>query len=547
MASKSDYWYNLGKDSVLLNAVSKWRTDSEEWFQGSFERLPETVRVNPLREDSKWVEDWLIKIGSKRISWFNGVGSAWTLPFERGKIDGENRVLLSSLHETGRLTRQESVSMIPAIALDTKPGEIILDMCASPGSKTTQISEHLNNKGLVVANEIASSRINTLVSNSQRHGSRTCMIVNHDGRHIPKIPGLGYDRVLVDAPCTGSGTTRKNPDVWRKWLPSGGRSLHKLQIDLLSKGIEITKPGGRIVYSTCSLDPVENEAVVAEMMRRYAVKIVQPSTILSKLLFDEGLTKWPILDDKGDITTELDVVSSTLPPTESNILESIRNCVRIWNDKNNGGGFFVAILEKMNELNIKIPKKILNDNQFTEDSIDLPQPIGSEITDKIMDRFGSCPDNLWIRGKKILWCTKEAKYIWENEKSRKSGRIIIPGKRWKPLKVIHLGLDTIKLRNKEMDRIIGRAAQQIISEIDSGFIEVSRVIINRLLIEEEIFPLEIDADIGEFKGSLVLVDETDGACLPVWIGSRVSLMVNEPERIIMRAIRGLKVIINEEE
>ena len=127
MASKSDYWYNLGKDSVLLNAVGKWRTDSEKWFQGSFERLPETVRVNPLREDSKWVENWLIKIGSKRISWFNGVGSAWTLPFERGKIDGENKVLLSSLHETGRLTRQESVSMIPAIALDTKPGEIILD------------------------------------------------------------------------------------------------------------------------------------------------------------------------------------------------------------------------------------------------------------------------------------------------------------------------------------------------------------------------------------------------------------------------------------
>ena len=186
MASKSDYWYNLGKDSVLLNAVSKWRTDSEEWFQGSFERLPETVRVNPLREDSKWVENWLIKIGSKRISWFNGVGSAWTLPFERGKIDGENRVLLSSLHETGRLTRQESASMIPAIALDTKPGEIILDMCASPGSKTTQISEHLNNKGLVVANEIASTRINTLVSNSQRHGSRTCMIVNHDGRTYPQ-------------------------------------------------------------------------------------------------------------------------------------------------------------------------------------------------------------------------------------------------------------------------------------------------------------------------------------------------------------------------
>ena len=98
-------------------------------------------------------------------------------------------------------------------------------------------------------------------------GSITPMIVHHDGRFIPKVPKSGFDKILVDAPCTGSATTRKNPDVWKKWLPSGGKTLHKLQLELLVKAVNLTKPGGRIVYSTCSLDPIENEAVISEILK----------------------------------------------------------------------------------------------------------------------------------------------------------------------------------------------------------------------------------------------------------------------------------------
>jgi len=256
-------WETIASESVLLNAVSNWRDDSDKWLSHSIERLSETVRVNPLRDDKEWVENWLEEIDAKKINWFTGVGSAWTLPFERGKAEGDVKVILSALHETGRLTRQEAVSMIPAIALDAQPGDLVLDMCASPGSKTTQIAEHLNEKGIVMANEVVNSRINTLVANTKRHGAITPIIVHHDGRFIPKVPQTGFDKVLVDAPCTGSATTRKNPDVWNKWLPSGGRALHKLQLELLTRAINLTKPGGRIVYSTCSLDPIENEAVVA--------------------------------------------------------------------------------------------------------------------------------------------------------------------------------------------------------------------------------------------------------------------------------------------
>ena len=274
MAISQEYWNELGKNSILLNAVRNWRDDPELWFSKSVNRLSETVRVNYLRKEWKWIEEWLLKIGAKKIEWFRDTqGSAWTLPFERGKAEGEVKSIISSLHRTGRITRQEAVSMIPTIALEIKPGEIVLDMCSSPGSKTTQIAENLQNRGLVIANEIANNRINTLVSNIQRHGNKTSMIIQHDGRHIPKILNSGFDKILVDVPCTGSGTTRKNPEVWKKWLPSGGQSLHNLQVELLRKAINLTKPGGRIVYSTCSLDPIENEAVIAEVLRDNTVEI----------------------------------------------------------------------------------------------------------------------------------------------------------------------------------------------------------------------------------------------------------------------------------
>ena len=178
--------------------------------------------------------------------------SAWEMPFERGSAKEEVKILMAALHETGRITRQEAVSMLPVLALDPTPGQIVLDLCASPGSKTTQICEHLGDSGAVIANEVISSRVNTLVTNVHRHASKTVLVVHHDGRHIPKVPGSGFDRVLVDVPCTGSGTTRKNPDVWENG--DRLRSVTPLfAVRPTQRAIALTKPGGRVVYSTCSL------------------------------------------------------------------------------------------------------------------------------------------------------------------------------------------------------------------------------------------------------------------------------------------------------
>ena len=167
------------------------------------------MRVNPLSFEREWIESWLRSVGGREIPWFSGCGSAWEMPFPRGGAEGDSRKILKALHDTGRITRQEAVSMLPVIALAPKPGATVLDLCASPGSKTTQICEHLGDSGVVIANEVVRGRVNTLVSNIQRHSSRPAVVVQHDGRHIPKVPSSGFDYVLADVPCTGSGTTRR--------------------------------------------------------------------------------------------------------------------------------------------------------------------------------------------------------------------------------------------------------------------------------------------------------------------------------------------------
>ena len=543
-------WETIASDSVLLKAVGNWRENSEKWLEYSIERLNETVRVNPLREDIVWVENWLEEIGATKIEWFTGVGSAWNLPFPRGKAEGDVKIILSALHETGRLTRQEAVSMIPAILLDAKPGELVLDMCASPGSKTTQIAEHLDGSGIVMANEIASSRINTLVANVKRHGSITPIITHHDGRFIPKVPETGFDKILVDAPCTGSATTRKNPEVWKKWLPSGGKSLHKLQLELLLKAINLTKPGGRIVYSTCSLDPVENEAVISEVLRlSKEISLVPMSEKLVDLPSRCGMTDWPQLDDSGNIIESSKIVKSMLPPTNIDIKEELKKCLRIWNDDVKAGGFFVAVLKKEEKHVEKIVDfdKIIEPEKVKPDEMNFPQPISSKIEDMILDTLGWDEKNLWIRGKSILWSTPEAREIWESDRSKRSGRTFIPGKRWRPLRAIHLGLISAKLQDEKLERIAGKAAPKLIRKIKHGKSIVSSEVIDNLLTGLEPPAYEINLELNKIRGGHILVEENEESCLPVWIGGRVSLMISEQERRVLRAKRKLPIILESEE
>ena len=539
----------MAQNSVLLRAVSHWRKDAAGWLSGSFDRLPETVRVNPLRADCDWTEDWLESIGSQRITWFSGPGSAWALPFDRGSAQGDIKEILKALHETGRLTRQEASSMLPVLALGAKQGDVVLDMCASPGSKTTQIAEHMGERGLVLANEVVNSRVNMLVTNVQRHGSRTVAVVHHDGRHIPRVPESGFDRILVDAPCTGSGTTRKNPDVWGKWLPSGGRSLHDLQLALLNKASALVKPGGRVVYSTCSLDPIEDEAVVAEILRSSDVMSLLPvSPLLEGVPGEKGRMDWPNLNDDGEPSDE-DFPESMMPPKESEISEQLAHCMRVWNDSIDGGGFFLAVLEKSTDAPQRPTPEVhtfLSPEDVKPDPGNSPQPLSESMASSIESTWGALPDDLWLRGKRLLLSTPEARVVWESERSRRGGRVRIPGNRWRPLKVMHLGLSAAQLRAGEVERVVAGASQVLGPHLPGASCEVDSALIDSLL-EEGDAMIEERHGLEGMRGGRILIDSQNGDCVPVWVGGRISLMLGSAERLLLTLQRGLTINHNNNE
>ena len=546
MASRESDWRREAENSILLKSVSHWRENPERWFRGSYDRLPETVRVNPMSEEKDWVESWLSGIGANRIPWFSGPGSAWEMPFERGSAEGEVKSLMSALHETGRITRQEAVSMLPVLALNPTPGQIILDLCASPGSKTTQICEHLGDSGAVIANEVISGRVNTLVTNVQRHASRTVLVVQHDGRHIPKVPGSGFDGVLVDVPCTGSGTTRKNPDVWGKWRPSAGRSLHSLQYDLLSRAVELTKPGGRVVYSTCSLDPIENEAVVARVVAGGKVRVVPRGDPLSGVPSNPGMTNWPLLNDRGELDIESKSEDYLVPTKDKAVSSQLNDCLRVWNDEIGGGGFFLAVLERILEEDGSGIIDPFPSQKTFDDPESFPQPIDDQRERELREVWDSVPSNMWSRGKSLLWSSDEIREIWSAERTRKSGRELIPGNRWRPLKVIHLGLIVARLRKGTLDRTVSRAARRLRGEISGPFVNVDEHVIDDILRGKEPLRTDVGSLQDTDRGSRILVGPS-GYCLAVWVGSRVTPMVSQSERTVMRGVRDLSFEPKEEE
>ena len=229
--------------------------------------------------------------------------------------------------------------------------------------------------------------------------------------------------------------------------------------------------------------------------------------------------------------------------------KQLPKCLRIWNDDVDAGGFFVAVFSKSSdyeEKKINIDR-VLNDNQIKPDEIGFPQPVDSAISGMIEESLEWKQENLWKRGKNILWSTREAKEIWRSDRSKRSGRTFIPGNRWRPLRVIHLGLLTLKLQENRVERIVGRAVTKIVQEIGLGKSEVSSQVIDELLMGKEPPAYEISLELNKIRGGHILIEENQDTCLPVWIGGRVSLMISEQERRVSRAKRKLPIILDEEE
>jgi len=174
----------------------------------------------------------------------------------------------------GRYYIQSLSSMIPPLILNPEPGDTTLDLCAAPGSKTTEISEMMLNKGTLYANEISVPRLRSLVHNLDKVNAVNAGVLNAKGELLSKIYDHYFDKILVDAPCSAMGILQKKEEVTNWWSANQMRKIANLQLRLLIAAVKMAKVGGEIVYSTCTLTLEENELVLDTILKKYPVEIV---------------------------------------------------------------------------------------------------------------------------------------------------------------------------------------------------------------------------------------------------------------------------------
>lgn len=182
---------------------------------------------------------------------------------------GEDKPGLLAAHHAGMFYSQEPSAASAVTALDPQPGERVLDLCAAPGGKSTQIAGLLQNEGLLWSNEIVGSRATILASNLERIGARNAVISNcHPQKLCETLSGF-FDRVLVDAPCSGEGMFRRDPQAVAEWTPESPAACAVRQLAILDSAVQALRPGGVLVYSTCTFSVEENEGVVEEFLQAH--------------------------------------------------------------------------------------------------------------------------------------------------------------------------------------------------------------------------------------------------------------------------------------
>ncbi|KAG2222188.1 hypothetical protein INT45_014085, partial [Circinella minor] len=402
---KRGEWVTVKDNEQFKNYYKNQNILSEEEFDEFYKALqmplPSTFRITGTRSHALSIQRLIKEVyipamehitidGSKvepptTLPWYpDGLGwqiNATRMVIKRSPEFSKFHKFIVAETESGNLSRQEAVSMVPPLLMDIKPHQSVLDMCAAPGSKTAQIIEavHANDNlnelpsGLVVANDVDAKRSCLLVHQLKRMQSPCFVATNHDAAHFPGIRltnesgnvtgPLRFDRVLCDVPCSGDGTIRKNDKIWTKWSQDGGLELHSTQIQIFLRGVHLCKVGGRIVYSTCSLNPIENEAVVAEVLRRSkgALELRDVSNQLPELKRKPGLKTWKVITKDGKFLNSIEDLQdnnknndsqnrkfpkSVFPPDNANDLHLDR-CLRIYPHLQNTGGFFVAVFDKV--------------------------------------------------------------------------------------------------------------------------------------------------------------------------------------------------------
>ncbi len=286
-------------------------TDFEEYKKYSLCFPRKSIRVNTLKISVEELKERMSKNWKlEQVPWCK----------EGFWISGERRDIGNTVeHVLGYIYVQDAASMIPPLALDPQPGEVVLDICAAPGSKTTQIAQYMENKGIIVANDLTPIRLKALGVNVQRLGISNTIITLMPGY---RFKDMLFDKILVDAPCSATGTIRKSPKTINMWNPDAVRKLAGEQKQLARTAFGMLKPGGTMVYSTCTLEPEEDEGIVDFILNEF------PNAKVEK--FDLDIKR-------SECVTEFEGKKYS---------DEVKKCLRIWPQDNDTEGFFVAKIRK---------------------------------------------------------------------------------------------------------------------------------------------------------------------------------------------------------
>jgi len=294
------------------SALDRYRTLVDDWdaFSVACERpLPIVIRTNTLRTDPARLERRLRAAGI-------GVTS---IPWDEALFAVDRPVGNLIEHWLGLFYVQEAVQTLPVRMLDPQPHETILDLCSAPGGKATQIAARMRNTGTLVANEPSGRRQQALLANVNRLGVLNTLLPRYRGESFPMQ--AAFDRILVDAPCSAEGTLRKERSLRSGAARHAIERLARLQKRLIVRAFDLLRPGGVLVYSTCTFAPEENEAVVAHLLDRRSASI-------------------------RPIDPPFQAAAGTIAWGGERFPDPVAGCLRVYPHHLDSGGGFVARIER---------------------------------------------------------------------------------------------------------------------------------------------------------------------------------------------------------
>lgn len=353
------------------------------------------IRVNTLKIS---VEEFL------KISPFELEPVPWTSDgfyYPEGVYPGRH-----PYYHAGLYYIQEPSAMLPGAILNAQPGERVLDLCAAPGGKTVQIAASMKNKGLLVANDINSDRVKALVKNIELCGVRNAIVLNETPERISSRFEAIFDRILVDAPCSGEGMFRKDEDAVRSWQSFKCDTCSGMQKSILEKVDRMLKPGGMIVYSTCTFSPEEDEQIITYFLDLHSdyelLEIPRAAGI------EAGHPEWSDGNPK------------------------LAKTVRLWPHRIKGEGHFVAVLKKSKDdgcRDISIHAQSMENESIVENDL-LPAP----YIKFMHENLNFMPEGFHIRKGNNIYLLPEGIPVLDGLKTAKFGWYMggVEGDRFEP-------------------------------------------------------------------------------------------------------------------